>query len=155
MRTFIQFLFFSFITVAASAQATTSTVQTTSSDNGQELLDRFFDLYKNKGYDMALKYALITNKWISPTGNEMDNIIIKLEKEIKNMGDYLGYEELKSNKIGSRYRIVSYLVYYQRDPVRFTFALYKSGDGWEITDCQYDFKFDKEIEESIKLIGAN
>ncbi|NOT76250.1 MAG: hypothetical protein HOP08_15080 [Cyclobacteriaceae bacterium] len=121
-------------------------------DNGQELIDTFFDLYKNKGYDAALKYTLTTNKWIQTSGGEMDNIIIRLEKEIKTMGEYIGYEELKSKNLGTRLRYVSYLVYYQRDPVRFTFALYKNGTGWEISDFQYDFGFDKEIEASMKLM---
>jgi len=155
MKSYIPLFFLLLFGRISFAQTTNSTPQATSIDDGQQLLDTFFDLYKNKGYDMALKYTLTTNKWISPSGNEMDNIIIKLEKEIKSMGEYLGYEELKSKKIGSRYRIVSYLVYYQRDPVRFTFALYKNNDGWEITDFQYDFKFDKEIEESIRLKGTN
>lgn len=124
-------------------------------DDGQDLIDTFFDLYKNKGYNIALRYTLTTNKWIQPAGGEMDNIIIKLEKEIKTMGDYLGYEQLKSKTLGTRLRYVSYLVYYQRDPVRFTFALYKNSDMWEISDFQYDFTFDKEIEESMKLKAAN
>jgi hypothetical protein len=135
-------------------------VATTSSfaqakDDGQELLDTFFDLYKNKGYEVALKYPLSTNKWIEPSGGEMDNIIVKLEKEIKTMGEYIGYEQIKTKTLGTRLRYVSYLVYYQRDPIRFTFALYKSGDTWEITDFQYDVKFDKEIEEAMKLKVAN
>ena len=155
MKKYISILLLTTIVAGAYSQPTSSTVQTASSDDGQELIDRFFDLYKNKGYDVALKYTLQTNKWISPHGNEMDNLIIKLEKEIRNMGEYLGYEELKSKKITSRYRIISYLAYYQRDPVRFTFALYKSGDGWEITDFTYDFKFDEEVEESIKLKDSN
>ncbi len=124
-------------------------------DNGQELIDTFFDLYKNKGYDVALKYTLTTNKWIQPAGGEMDNLIIKLEKEVKTMGEYLGYEELKSKTLGSRLRYVSYLVYYQRDPVRFTFALYKNNTMWEISDFKYDFDFDKEVEEAMKLKAAN
>jgi len=124
-------------------------------DDGQELINTFFDLYKSKGYDVALRYTLTTNKWIQPRGDEMNNIIVQLAKEVKVMGDFLGYEEIKSKKLGSRFRIASYLAYYQRDPVRFTFELYKNATGWEISNFTFDFKFDEEIEESMKLKDGN
>ncbi len=149
MKTLILLLLLSLSSTWSEAQN-----QTTPSDDGQELLDTFFDLYKNKGYVVALKYTMSTNKWIPPAGVEMDNIIVKLEKEIKNMGDYQGFEELRRKTLGSRLVYVSYLVYYQRDPVRFTFALYKNGTSWEISDFQYDFTFDKEVAESMKLQAA-
>ncbi|MEJ0054378.1 MAG: hypothetical protein WDN75_01215 [Bacteroidota bacterium] len=141
------------LTLLIAAMATLSVAQT--KNDGQDLIDTFFDLYKNKGYDIALKYALSTNKWIEPSGGEMDNIIVKLEKQIKTMGEYLGNEQLKTKVLGGRLRYVSYLVYYQRDPIRFTFALYKSSEAWEITDFQYDLDFDKEVEQSMKLSVAN
>ena len=121
-------------------------------DDGQELINTFFDLYKNKGYEIALKYTLSTNKWIQPRGDEMNNLIIQLSKEVNVMGEFLGQEEIKSKRIGSRFRIASYLAYYQRDPVRFTFELYKNNMGWEISNFTFDFKFDEEVEESMKLL---
>src|SRR4051812_45855256 len=107
------------LTLLVAAFATFSMAQT--KDDGQELLDTFFDLYKTKGYGAALKYSLSTNKWIKSDGSEMDNIILALSKQVDVMGDYLGYEEIKSKSLGSRFRIVSYLAYYVHDPVRFTF----------------------------------
>lgn len=122
-----------------------------SKDNGQELIDTFFDYYKTKGYSAALKYSLSTNKWIKSNGTEMDNIILALSKQVDVMGEYLGYEEIRSRMLGSRYRIVSYLVYYVHDPVRFTFELYKTSTGWEISNFEFDTTFTDELEESMKL----
>jgi hypothetical protein len=137
------------ILVAIVASCSLSFAQT--KDDGQELINRFFELYKNEGYESALKYTLSTNKWIHAKGDEMDNLIVQLEKEVKVMGEYLGYEAIKSKRVGKRFRIVNYLVYYQRDPVRFTFELYKNNLGWEISNFVFDFKFDEEVEESMKL----
>ena len=120
-------------------------------DDGQELIDRFFDLFKGKGYEYALKYAFETNKWINSEGNEMLNISIKLGKNITALGEYIGFEEIKSKSVGSRFRIVSYFVYYQREPLRFTFELYKNNNGWEIWDFQFDSNYDTELEESMRL----
>jgi hypothetical protein len=71
------------------------------------------------------------------------------------MGEFIGQEELKSKKVGGRFRIVSYLVYYQRDPVRFTFELYKNNQGWEISDFVFDTQFEQEIEDAMKLNNGN
>ncbi len=124
-------------------------------DDGQELIDTFFDYYKTKGYSAALKYSLSTNKWIKSNGTEMDNIILSLSKQVDVMGDYLGYEEIRSRTLGSRFRIASYLVYYVHDPIRFTFELYKTSTGWEISNFEFDTSFDEELEESIKLTNHN
>ncbi len=124
-------------------------------DDGQELIKTFFDLYKTKGYEAAVRYSWSTNKWIPTAPEEMNNIILALGKEVDQMGDFIGQEELKSKKVGSRFRIVSYLVYYQRDPIRFTFELYKNNTGWEISDFVFDTQFEEEIEISIKLTDSN
>ena len=124
-------------------------------DDGQELITRFFDLYKGKGYEYALKYAFETNKWITTQGDEMLTVGLNLGKKIQPLGEYLSNEELKSKSVSSRFRIVSYFVYYQREPIRFTFELYKNGSGWEIWDFQFDSDFDAEIAESMKFGGSN
>lgn len=142
MKKYIFALLFAAFVSSAMAQA---------KDDGQELIDNFFDYYKTKGYHIALRYALSTNKWIKPEGSELDGLITTLSKQVDVMGDYLGYEEIRSKTLGSRFRIVSYLVYYQRDPIRFTFELYKNNVGWEISDVAFDTKFDEELEESMKL----
>lgn len=124
-------------------------------DDGQELINQFFDHYKNKGHEIALRYAFSTNKWIEIQGDEMNSIIFQLSKEVNSMGEYNGYEEIRSKRIGSRFRIVSYLVYYLRDPIRFTFELYKTTGGWEISDFQFDTNFEAEIEDAMKLSIEN
>lgn len=121
------------------------------SDDGQELIDKFFDYYKRTGHEFALKYAFSTNKWIEVEGDEMNMLITKLSKEVLGMGEFLGYEEIRSRKLGSRYRITSYFAYYLRDPVRFTFELYKTTGGWEISSIVFDSGWDEELEESMRF----
>jgi hypothetical protein len=120
-------------------------------DDGQELINRFFDLYKNKGYEYALKYAFETNKWINAEGDEMLAVSVRLGKQVAPLGEYLGNEELRSISVGTRFRIVSYFAYYQREPLRFIFELYKNASGWEILDVQFDVDYDAEIMEAIRF----
>lgn len=143
------------MTLVLAAMVSGGLAQTRDQDDGQELITKFFDLYKTRGYDAAVRYCWSTNKWIPSSPDDMNKIILSLGKQVDQMGDYLGQEELKSKKVGSRFRIVSYLVYYQRDPVRFTFELYRNNQNWEITDFVFDTRFEQEIEESIMLDGRN
>ena len=143
------------MTLILAAMMTSGLAQTKEEDDGQALIMRFFELYKTKGYDAAVRYSWSTNRWIPHSPDEMNKIILSLGKQVDPMGEFLGQEELKSKKIGSRFRIVSYLVYYQRDPVRFTFELYRNNQGWEITDFVFDTQFEQEIEESMKLDVRN
>lgn len=142
---------FTVLLVAFSLSLLAQSKDEQTKDDGQELVNRFFDLYKGKGYEYALKYAFETNKWINSQGNEMMNISLQLGKSITGLGEYIGYEEIKSKTVGSRFRILTYFVYYQREPMRFTFELYKNNNGWEIWDFQFDSDFDTELEESMKF----
>jgi len=124
-------------------------------DDGQVILDKFFEFYDTRGYEYAVRYLWSTNKWIPAGGDVMDNIIQQLSKKVDVMGDFIGQEQIRSRTLGSRIRIVSYLVYYERDPIRFTFVLYKNNEGWEISNFEFDTKFEKELEESMKLKATN
>ena len=145
MKTGIFFLCL-FISGAAIAQQ---------SNDGQEIIDKFFDLYKTRGYEYAVRYSWATNRWIPAGGEAVDNVIITLGKKLGGMGEYIGQDKLRDNQVSSRFRVVSYLVYYERDPVRFTFSLYRNSQGWEVSNFQFDSDFEDEAEASLKLTAGN
>lgn len=130
-----------------------SFAQSQDKNDGQELIDNFFTYYKQRGPEIALKYAFSTNKWIEPNGDELVGLSNRLFKQVEKMGDYLGQEEIRSVKVGSRLRFATFLVYYERDPLRFILELYRTNTGWEITHVEFDTKFDEEIEESMRFNG--
>lgn len=123
-------------------------------NNGQELIDHFFDLYEKEGPDKALTYAFGTNAWMDANSDAVKNVIFELDKTINLVGNYIGNEQIQSASAGSRFRILSYFVYYDRQPIRFTFELYKNNEGWMLWNFKFDTDYDSEIEESIKLGGT-
>jgi hypothetical protein len=133
----------------------TGTAMAQKSDDGQEIIDKFFDLYKTRGYEYAVRYSWATNRWIPAGGEAVDNVVITLSKKLAGMGDFIGQELLKNRQVSSRFRVVSYLVYYERDPVRYTFSLYKNSQGWEVSNFQFDSDFEDEAEASLKLTAGN
>lgn len=120
-------------------------------DNGQQLIDKFFEIYTTKGHEPALKYAFGTNKWMESNIDGIKNVIFEMEKSISLIGKYIDKEEIKSRQVGSRFRIASYFVYYDRQPLRFTFQLYKNNDGWMIWNFKFDSNYGDEIEEAMNL----
>lgn len=121
MRATAVFFLFTFFSICAFCQ---------NKDNGQPLIDNFFETYKSKGYNEAIDYAFGTNKWMDVSGDEIKNLKFELEKIINLVGGYIGHEEIRSKMVGARFRASSYFVYYDRQPLRFTFLLYRNNDGW-------------------------
>jgi hypothetical protein len=115
-----------------------------------ELVEKFFERYK-EDRAVAIKEAFKSNPWIDQDGDAISNLITQLNGLVELVGDYLDYEQLKKRQLGSRFVIYSYLVYYERQPIRFTFELYKSKKEWMYFNIQYDQDFDDELEEANKI----
>ena len=45
---------------------------------------------------------------------------------------------------------MKFLVKYEREPIRFTFLLYKPKDKWEVLNFSFNENMDKEIEDANK-----
>ena len=118
---------------------------------GQEIIDKFFDLYIHQGSEPAINYGFGTNTWMDLKSDDIKNLIYELDKNINLIGKYLSHEQMQSKTVGSRFRIVSYFVYYDRKPMRFTFQLYKNSQGWALWNFQFDSNWDDEVEEAMKL----
>jgi hypothetical protein len=112
----------------------------------------FFSLYEKEGVKESLNYAYSTNKWIlneHPT--ETRDVITKLEDFTSNLGKYSGYKLLKGKVINDHYLARSYIILYERQPIRFTFVLYRSEKTWQLQSFQYDVGTSDEVVNSMNL----
>lgn len=112
----------------------------------------FFNLYDKEGVKGSLNYAYSTNRWIlndHPT--ETMDVITKLEDFTNNLGKYSGYKLLKEQVINDHYLARSYMILYERQPVRFTFVLYRSEKTWQLQSFQYDVGTSDEVVNSMNL----
>ena len=71
------------------------------------------------------------------------------------IGKYYGFELIAEKKITDSYILLSYLVKYDRQPLRFTFQYYKPNDEWRLYSFEYDGNLDAELEESAKIYFLN
>lgn len=118
----------------------------------KELSEQFFKTYEEKGSSEALDELYSTSSWI----DKAQDAVLNLKNQIAGLnesyvGKYYGYELITEKKISDSYVLRSYLVKFDRQPIRYTFQFYKPNDTWTIYSFQYDGNLSSELEESAKL----
>ncbi|MBL7935603.1 MAG: hypothetical protein JNM51_07325 [Bacteroidia bacterium] len=117
----------------------------------EEITDEFFKTYE-KSPQKAIDYIFGTNKWMMDRNKDgIDNIKTQLTSFLGLVGDYYSYEKITEKSVGISYKLVSFMIKYDRQPVRFTFVFYKQKDKWQVQNFQYDDNLDDELEESGKV----
>jgi hypothetical protein len=95
------------------------------------------------------------NKWMTDKKSVLETTRIKLSDVITLLGKYEGYEFITEKKAGESYVFKSFLVKYERQPLRFTFILYKPNKDWQIQNFSFDDGMDDELEEAAKFNHLN
>jgi hypothetical protein len=91
------------------------------------------------------------NKWMTDKKSALETTKIKLADLIGQLGKYEGYEFITEKKAGDSFVFKSFLVKYERQPLRFTFLLYKPNKDWQIQNFSFDDGMDVELEEAAKF----
>jgi len=114
-----------------------------------EITEKFFSIY-TKDAIKAVDYAFSTNKWFDRQQDGVANLKNKLKTTIDLCGEYYGYELLSEKTAGPSIKVITYIVKYDREPIRFTFFMYKVKGIWRVNNFSYDEDIDKELEEAAK-----
>lgn len=121
--------------------------------NGQtttkEISDKFFQIY-SKDPMAAIDYAFSTNKWFDRKEDAKTTLKNKLKTLIDVCGDYYGYEELDEKTAGTSSKIASFIIRYDREPVRFVIFFYKPKDTWQVNNLAFDEDIDEDLKEAAK-----
>ncbi|NLN24630.1 MAG: hypothetical protein GX163_03040 [Bacteroidetes bacterium] len=121
----------------------------------ENLINDFFVTYE-KDAGKAVKDLYATNKWTERIKDGIANIVSSVNGFTESyMGKYYGYELITKKKFSESFVLYSYLVKYDRQPLRFTFKFYKANDKWTLNSFSFDDSFGHEIEEAAKLYYLN
>lgn len=118
----------------------------------EEIVSKFFTEYQNDGASKALDNLYSNNKWM----NRATDSITKLKQQLGTLnedyvGKYYGYELIVEKRLSDSFILMSFLVKFDRQPIRFTFQFYKPDNEWRTHSFKYDGNIDDEIEESAKV----
>lgn len=121
------------------------TIKAQSSD--KEITSEFFKIFQTEPMK-AMDYAFSTNKWMERNIDGVENLKNKFKDLLPLIGEYYGHQMITQKKIGEDFKLVSYILKYDRQPVRFTFVLYKPNNKWQLQNLNWDVDLDDEIVES-------
>lgn len=111
----------------------------------QKILNKFFETYAVDP-EGAIDYIFGTNPYFKDAIEQIDNVKFKLQSAIKQIGKYYGYNLTSTRVVGENLAKYTYVVRYDREPLRFVLTLYKANDRWMV----YNFKFDENLDEEYK-----
>lgn len=117
---------------------TSSTIQ--AQKTSEEVIQEFFQTYKINSSD-AIDIAFQHNKWMQEQEKEIFNLKYQLGETIKLLGEYLGYEKIEEISLGESLKKLTFIVKYERQPLRFILNLYKPKNDWGIQDLYFDGVF--------------
>ena len=125
-------------------------------DVGYEpLIQKFFKQFEAGKVNDAIDDLYSTNKWSDQQRDMVQNIKTQFAGVGPLMGHYRGRELVGTATIGGRLVHVTYLVLYDRQPLRFEFQFYKPQGAWVIYSFSFDTKLSNELEAGARAEVAN
>lgn len=116
--------------------------------SAEDVTAQFFQLFQSKGVDEAVDYIYATNKWLVSEKSTSDNIKMQLKKGIAIIGQYYGYELIEKKSLGDSYVMLSYMLRYDRQPIKFTFILYRPNKTWQIQNMKPVDRFEDDFDKA-------
>ena len=123
---------------------------TVAQTSAQSLIDKFFSDYEKKGAAIAVDEIYKTNVWASRVQdnvNDVKNKLANFNEEL--VGKYYGYVFIDKIETSDCFSIFTYLLKFDRQPLRLTFKLYKPNDKWILYSFSFDDTFDEDLEKAL------
>jgi len=117
----------------------------------KDIADKFF-IYFESDADKALDYAFGTNEWMQRKKESVEELKQKFSRLKSMIGTYHGYEEINYKKTGKSLMVYTFIVKFDRQPLRFTMVFYKPEDVWQVQNIEYDDNLDSDMIEAAKRI---
>lgn len=137
--------------IALFAMLMSFTALAADGDAGYEpLIQKFFKQFEGGKVNEAIDELYSTNKWIDQQRDMVQNIKTQFAGVVPLVGQYRGRELIGTATIGGRLVHVTYLMLYDRQPLRFEFQFYKPKDAWIIYSFSFDTKLSDEIEAAAR-----
>ncbi len=131
------------------------TVHSGTKKDSIRLINVFFSKYKEDPHS-ALDTLLAGNKFIDKNSPQIIEMKQQLTELIPQLGEYYGYELITKNTVSSRYVLYSYIVYYERQPIRFNIVVYKiPNEEWKVQNFQFDVNLLNELTQSGQIYFLN
>ncbi|WP_371187322.1 hypothetical protein [Thalassotalea maritima] len=107
----------------------------------QDEIDSFFELYQQDQINEAIDFIYRSNQYITTTSEQVSNRKTQLSTLKSLVGKIHHIDKIDTYKVGDNFVHITYLVIYDRQPIRYEFQFFKITDSWKI----YSFAFDDHV----------
>lgn len=114
----------------------------------EEMIARFFEIYKTKGSDEAIDFFFTTNKYLDKTAESAKDVKDRLKKAIDILQTYYGYEIITKKTMGESLILIECMVKYDRQPIEFSFTLYKPDKEWHFHNIKFNYKLEDDLKNA-------
>lgn len=116
-----------------------------------QILERFFNKYRYEPQE-AVDFIFSKNPiFQGEAASQAQHVKDKLAQAVPVLGKYYGREPITKQQIGSSLVLYSYLIQYERQPIRFTFKFYKPDREWFLLSFAFDDDLSEELEAAAKI----
>jgi hypothetical protein len=123
--------------------------------NPEDIIKTFFLEY-SKNPSNAIDQIYSTNPWKSRIKDGIENMKKEVESyNLEYVGKYYGNELIVKKQFSESFILYSYMLKYERLPLRFIFEFYKPDKEWNLYSLKIDANLDDEIEQSARLYYLN
>lgn len=116
----------------------------------QEMMDSFFKTYQEDKPVEALSELYSHTPWLERIQDDVEKLKTQFRDLKMLVGEYNGHELLYKKNVKECFVLATYLVKYDRQPIRINFQFYKPKDEWILYSFSYDDSFDDDLEKAIK-----
>ena len=114
----------------------------------EEFFNDFFTLYEKSPEEA---FSVLSKDFDLVDQKEIEISKKKYLFNVSQAGVLHGYEKIMERSMGNCVKLVSYLLKYEKEPVRFTIIFYKPKDRWVIREFQFDAGLTDELMDSRKV----
>jgi len=129
----------------------TSETAKSSDTDYNSIINEFFNKMDKGEFSAGIDFIYSNNPWMVRISQDD---IQKLKNQFSDLpelaGKYLGHEHLFTEEMTSQFVIVNHIVYMERQPFRFCFIFYKTGDVWKTNYFGYSDDMDEWLKEVAK-----
>lgn len=117
----------------------------------EQLIYEFFEIYETQSPLAAMQYAFSTNSYFTEDDEGVGRLTGQLKGILQIVGNYCSHEKTAERSLGNKLKLMTYLAYYDRQPLRFTFELYKPRDQWFFLHVSFDDKYSEDLKNSVAV----
>ncbi len=117
----------------------------------QPMVDAFFQKIQEGKTHEAVSDLFADNPWVQRNPDLVDRLTSGLVGFHKQVGKYYGNQLLDEKTVAGRFVHVTYLAFYDRNPMLFGFQFYMPQDTWRAHALLYNPSVDSELKDARTL----